>query len=63
MRTNTPSTVRLTARVRGLVQGVGFRWFARTRALDLGLVGSAENLPDGRVLVVAAAGNAAYVER
>jgi acylphosphatase len=35
------------------VQGVGYRWFARVRALELGLVGYAENLPDGRVLVVA----------
>ena len=59
MRTNTYSSVRLTAWVRGLVQGVGFRWFARMRALELGLVGSAENLPDGRVLVVAEGDRAA----
>jgi acylphosphatase len=35
------------------VQGVGFRWWTRCRALELGLVGSATNLPDGRVQVVA----------
>ena len=44
---------RLTAFVRGRVQGVGFRWWARARALELGLVGSATNLVDGRVQVVA----------
>ncbi|MFD1149368.1 acylphosphatase [Saccharothrix hoggarensis] len=44
-------TVRLTAWVRGQVQGVGFRWWTRSRALELGLVGSAANLRDGRVEV------------
>ncbi|HVE63733.1 MAG TPA: acylphosphatase [Mycobacteriales bacterium] len=44
--------VRLTAWVRGQVQGVGFRWWTRARALELGLVGSATNLDDGRVEVV-----------
>lgn len=45
--------VRLTAWVSGRVQGVGFRWWTRCRALELGLVGSARNLPDGRVEVIA----------
>lgn len=45
--------VRLTAFVRGHVQGVGFRWWTRARALELGLAGSATNLADGRVEVVA----------
>lgn len=45
--------VRLTAWVRGHVQGVGFRWWVRARALELGLRGSATNLLDGRVEVVA----------
>jgi acylphosphatase len=45
--------VRLTAWVHGQVQGVGFRWWTRSRALELGLVGSAENLADGRVQVTA----------
>lgn len=39
--------------VRGRVQGVGFRWWTRARALELGLVGHARNLPDGRVEVLA----------
>jgi acylphosphatase len=45
--------VRLTAWVHGRVQGVGFRWWTRSRALELGLTGSASNRPDGRVQVVA----------
>lgn len=45
--------VRLTAGVHGRVQGVGFRWWTRSRALELGLTGYAANQADGRVLVVA----------
>lgn len=45
--------VRLTAWVHGYVQGVGFRWWTRSRALELGLTGYAANQPDGRVQVVA----------
>lgn len=45
--------VRLTALVRGHVQGVGFRRWVRARALELGLLGTATNLADGRVQVVA----------
>ena len=44
---------RLTAWVHGHVQGVGFRWWTRSRALEMGLTGHATNKPDGRVLVVA----------
>jgi acylphosphatase len=44
---------RLTAWVEGRVQGVGFRWWTRARALELGLAGWAENLEDGRVRVIA----------
>jgi len=47
------TTVRLTAWVEGRVQGVGFRWWVRSSALELGLAGFAENLVDGRVKVVA----------
>ncbi|MFB6815150.1 acylphosphatase [Streptomyces sp. NPDC056347] len=46
--------VRLTAWVRGQVQRVGFRWFTRENALEIGgLTGFALNLDDGRVQVVA----------
>ena len=45
--------VRLTAWVHGHVQGVGFRWWTRSRALELGLTGFAANKSDGRVHVVA----------
>jgi acylphosphatase len=44
---------RLTAWIEGRVQGVGFRWWVRSRALELGLAGQAENLEDGRVKVIA----------
>ncbi len=53
---------RVTVWVRGRVQGVGFRWWTRSRALELGLVGWASNLEDGRVEVVAE-GSAAACER
>jgi acylphosphatase len=43
---------RLSAWVHGSVQGVGFRWWTRARALELGLTGFAANKPDGRVHVV-----------
>lgn len=49
----TEDAARLTAWVHGNVQGVGFRWWTRSRALELGLTGYASNQPDGRVLVVA----------
>ena len=45
----------MTAFVKGRVQGVGFRWWTRARALELGLAGSATNLAAGRVEVVAGA--------
>jgi acylphosphatase len=51
--TRSDYAVRLTAWVYGHVQGVGFRWWTRSRALELGLVGSVRNLQDGRVVVVA----------
>lgn len=50
---NTGPNTRMTAHVRGHVQGVGFRWWTRSRALELGLAGYAKNLVDGRVEVVA----------
>jgi acylphosphatase len=45
--------VRLTAWVHGRVQGVGMRWWIRSRALERGLAGWARNTDDGRVEVVA----------
>ena len=45
--------MRLTVWVEGRVQGVGFRWWTRREAGALGLSGSATNLPDGRVEVIA----------
>jgi acylphosphatase len=45
--------VRLTAWVEGRVQGVGFRYWVGRKAAELDLVGSATNLADGSVEVVA----------
>ncbi|HZS11397.1 MAG TPA: acylphosphatase [Nitrospirales bacterium] len=39
--------------VQGRVQGVGYRAFARSAALRLGLTGGVRNLPDARVEVEA----------
>ena len=43
-------------RVVGRVQGVGFRWWTRGVAEELGLAGSVRNLPDGSVEVRARGG-------
>lgn len=51
--------VRLIATVSGHVQGVGFRHWVRERATALGLRGSATNLADGQVSVVAEGSRAA----
>jgi acylphosphatase len=58
----TPSAdevVHAVARVSGQVQGVGFRWWTMHRARDLGVAGSAVNLPDGSVEVHAEGGRTA----
>lgn len=39
--------------VRGRVQGVGYREFARRRAEEIGLTGMVRNLDDGNVEVIA----------
>jgi len=39
--------------VSGTVQGVGYRYFAQTAALRLGMAGYVKNLGDGRVEVYA----------
>lgn len=40
-------------RITGKVQGVGFRYWVRTKAVELGLRGSVRNLADGSVEVEA----------
>jgi acylphosphatase len=45
---------RVEAHVAGRVQGVWFRAFTQTTAIGLGVNGYVENLPDGRVHLVAA---------
>jgi acylphosphatase len=42
--------VRVRFTIAGRVQGVGFRWFTRSAAGDLGLVGWVKNQADGTVL-------------
>jgi acylphosphatase len=56
------SRVRVAAKVRGQVQGVGFRWFIVRQASQLGLVGWVANAPDGSV-VLEAEGDGSAVER
>ena len=46
-------TIRLEATVRGVVQGVGFRWFVVREARRLDLTGWVANEYDGTVRVVA----------
>ncbi|MBC7232969.1 MAG: acylphosphatase [Chloroflexi bacterium] len=48
-----PDTVRLHARVYGLVQGVSFRYYTLRKAQTLGLTGYVRNRWDGSVEVVA----------
>ncbi len=52
-KTDPKQHVRLTATVRGYVQGVGFRFSTLAYASSLHLVGVAENLMNGDVLVIA----------
>lgn len=50
------SVERLTARITGRVQGVGFRWWVRLQAEELGLVGWVMNGHDERRVEVVAEG-------
>jgi len=45
--------MRMHVVVSGRVQGVGFRWFVRETAIELGLAGWVRNRPDGNVEVAA----------
>jgi acylphosphatase len=49
----TKAVRRLRLTIRGRVQGVNFRYFARAEAARLGLRGWVRNRPDGDVEVVA----------
>lgn len=51
--TNASHDQRLTASVRGYVQGVGYRYYALQHARALGLTGFARNERDNSVTVVA----------
>ena len=53
---------RLSAEVRGRVQGVGFRWFVQAAAQRRGLTGWTRNLADGRTVEVVAEGPRAALE-
>jgi acylphosphatase len=54
---------RLVARVSGRVQGVGFRWWVRTRAAELGLAGWVANDDDERTVSLVAEGAPDVLDR
>lgn len=56
------SRSRLTARVTGRVQGVGFRWWLRGHAVRLGLVGWVMNGDDERSVDLVAEGDGAALD-
>jgi acylphosphatase len=53
---------RLTARVRGRVQGVGYRWWVVDAAIRLGLVGWVRNAHDEEAVEVVAEGESAALD-
>lgn len=57
----TDEALRLTARITGVVQGVGFRYWTARKADELLLRGTVRNSPDGSVELVAE-GSAADVD-
>ncbi|HEY6608110.1 MAG TPA: acylphosphatase [Candidatus Limnocylindria bacterium] len=56
------SVERLTARVSGRVQGVGFRWWVRSAAVELGLTGWVMNADDERAVELVAEGPAGALD-
>lgn len=62
MSADRPSETSFRVRIRGRVQGVGFRWWAARLAHELDLAGTVRNLGDGSV-EVAAAGSPAALTR
>lgn len=56
------SEERMTARVTGRVQGVGFRWWTRRHAQALGLVGWVMNADDERSVELVAEGDPAGLD-
>lgn len=54
---------RLTARISGRVQGVGFRWWVRSRAAELGLTGWVANDPNERTVSILAEGTPELLDR
>ncbi|KRE78260.1 acylphosphatase [Arthrobacter sp. Soil763] len=56
------AAVRLTARVEGMVQAVGFRYWTVRKAEELGLRGTVRNNDDGTVGVVAEGPQAVVLE-
>ncbi len=45
--------MRITARAKGRVQGVGYRYFVTDCAQKTGVSGFVRNMPDGSVMIVA----------
>lgn len=54
--------IRVNLRIEGRVQGVGFRWFAKELAQDLGITGDVRNNDDSTV-EINAQGEQVQVER
>jgi len=57
------SAERLAATVTGRVQGVGFRWWVRSLALDLRLTGWVMNADDERSVEVVAEGSTEALDK
>jgi len=63
MSAGNSDRARLTALVRGRVQGVGYRYFVVAVARGHGLDGYARNLPDGHTVEVVAEGPCAALDK